>query len=321
GAPGPPANAAAGGSHSDVINVGPGDDVHAGRAGKKLLTYDNVGKVSGLVQTESLDWVAHRSDPDVDGLYREVVGDEFVVRSVSNETWKHTLATRGDLIRAALGLGEPFTPLGWSVSADWEYMLFNVRSERVWRHSVRGTYLVYNTRERTMAPLTGTDNSNVQRVEWAGTGHRLQFVRDNNLFVTDMMHEIQVTEDGSDSVFNGLADWVYEEEVLSSAAASLWSPDGNAVAYLRMDDSQIPAYRYQLYHPENRTAVYTEDIRLHYPKPGYANPRVSLHVFRPAFGGDAATKASANPDTDYRPQEIRFEAPFDQADMIITNVA
>ncbi|KAJ2771720.1 Dpp4p, partial [Coemansia nantahalensis] len=132
-----------------------------------------------------------------------------------------------------------------------------------------------------------------------------------------------VTEDGSDSVFNAIADWVYEEEVLGSAAAGLWSPDGNAVAYLRMDDSQVPVYQYPLYHPENRSAVYTEDIRLHYPKPGYANPRVTLHVYRPDFGGAAAaaTKASANPDTDHRPQQITFEAPFDAADMVITNVA
>ncbi|KAJ1728246.1 Dpp4p [Coemansia biformis] len=321
-------NAAAGGGvHGDAISGSAhGDEVPADRTGKKLLTYDNVGGVNGLVQTRSLDWLAHPSDPSIDGLYREVDGNEFVVRSVANATWQHTLATRADLIKASLALGTPFTPLGWSVSADWEYMLFNVRSERVWRHSVRGTYLLYNIHERTMIPLTGTGNDNVQRIEWAPSGHRLQFVRDNNLFVTDMMHEIQITEDGSDSVFNGLADWVYEEEVLGSAASSLWSPDGNAVAYLRIDDSQVPVFQYELYHPENRSAVYPEDIRLHYPKPGAANPRVSLFVYRPAFGRTAldlgpATKASDSPDTDFRPQQITFEAPFDPADMIITNVA
>ncbi|KAJ2777396.1 Dpp4p [Coemansia javaensis] len=293
----------------------------AERTGRRLLTYDNVGKVGGVVQTRSLDWVAHPSDPSVDGLYREAAGDAFVVRKADNASWIYTLATRANLAAAAAALGEEFAPLGWSVSADWEYMLFNVRSQRVWRHSVRGTYLVYSTQARTMAPLTAAGNDRVQRVEWAPTGHRLQFVRDNNLFVTDMAHEVQITEDGSDNVFNGVADWVYEEEVLGSGASSIWSPDGNAVAYLRLDDSPVPVFQYELFHPENRSAAYPDAIRLHYPKAGHDNPRVSLLVCRPGFGAGPASKASNNPDTDLHPQPITFDSPFDPADTLITNVA
>ncbi|KAJ2844910.1 Dpp4p, partial [Coemansia erecta] len=202
-------------------------------------------------------------------------------------------------------------------------MLFNVHVEKVWRHSVKGTYLVYNTREKTMIPLTGTGNERVQRVEWAAAGHNALFVRDNNLFVSNMMHEIQITEDGSASVFNGIADWVYEEEVLGSGASSWWAPDGRALAYLRMDDSSVPEFQYELFHPENRSALYPDSIRLHYPKAGATNPRVSLHVFRPDFGGAdaaAATKASDNPNTDFHPQQVTFDDPFSADDILVTSV-
>ncbi|KAI8320286.1 hypothetical protein GQ54DRAFT_291529 [Martensiomyces pterosporus] len=195
----------------------------------------------------------------------------------------------------------------WSVSADWKYILFNVHSEHVWRHSVKGTYFLYNTKERTMVPLTDKGNSRIQRVEWAPTGHRLLFVRDNDLYVTDMMHEIRVTEDGSDDVFNGIADWVYEEEVLGSGASSWWSPDGDALAYLRLDDSKVPMYQYELFHPANRSIIYPDNIRLHYPKPGAANPLVSLH-------------ASDNSDTDYHPHTISFDRPFSADDVLVTSV-
>jgi dipeptidyl aminopeptidase len=61
--------------------------------------------------------------------------------------------------------------------------------------------------------------------EWSPTSHSVAFVYKNNLFVvpsenlnglespTDAPDVIQVTDDGSDTVFNGVPDWVYEEEV------------------------------------------------------------------------------------------------------------
>ncbi|KAJ1844212.1 Dpp4p, partial [Coemansia sp. RSA 2708] len=312
----------AGGDGPEPANSAPAATPSAkepeGRSGKKLLTYNNVGSVNGLVQTRSLGWIA---DPAgrLDGLFREAAGDKFAIHKVDNTTWGHLLATRGEVEAAAAAAGIEFTPLDWSVSADWEYVLFKVHSERVWRHSERGTYAVYSTHERTLTPLTHTDNNRVQRAEWAPAGHRLQFVRDNNLFVTDMQHEIQVTDDGSESVFNGVADWVYEEEVLGAAASSLWAPDGSALAFLRLDDAPVPVMQYQLFHPENRSAVYPEDIRLHYPKAGAANPHVTLLIYRPDFAGGA--RASDNSDTTFHAQPVVFDAPFAADDMLITNVA
>ncbi|KAJ1868652.1 Dpp4p [Coemansia sp. RSA 990] len=296
----------------------PSNNEPAGRSRKKLLTYDSVGLVNGQVQTKTLDWIKHPSE-DIDGLFREAVDDMFVVHKIDNKTWEHRLATHSDLDAAARALGVEFTPLAWSLSADWEFMLFKIQSQRVWRHSERGTYMIYNIRERTLAPLTQTDNDRVQRVDWAPVGHRLQFVRDNNLFVTDTQHEIQVTDDGSQSVFNGVADWVYEEEVLGSAASSLWSPDGNAVAFMRLDDTPVPVFQYELFHPENRSVVYPDTISLHYPKAGAPNPLVSLYIYRPDFGV-SAPRASDNPDTAFHPQLVSFDAPFAPEDFLITNV-
>ncbi|KAJ2879532.1 Dpp4p, partial [Coemansia aciculifera] len=275
--------------------------------------------------TKSLNWVAHPSDSGVDGLYRDIRSGFFAIHKVDNSTWEHKLAEYNDVERSAQGLMGKFAPQSWSVSADWEYLLFNVHSERVWRHSVKGTYFLYNVKEKTMIPLTSTRNNKIQRVEWAPTGHQMLFVRDNNLFVTDMMHEIQVTEDGSDEVFNGLADWVYEEEVLGSGASSWWSPDGKALAYLRLDDSKVPVFQYELFHPDNSSAIYPTDIRLHYPKPGANNPLVTLLVYQIGLGRDsgqtkAISKASDNSDTDYHPHPIAFEKLFGADDTIITSV-
>ncbi|KAJ2592420.1 Dpp4p [Coemansia sp. RSA 1722] len=293
-----------------------------GRSRKKLLTYDNVSSVSSLVETKALEWIAHPTDSSIDGLYRELRGGVFTVLKADNDTWEQPLASLDDVLKAAQGLYSPFVPLSWSVSADWEYLLFNVHSERVWRHSVRGTYFLYNRHEHTMIPLTSDGNDRVQRVEWAPAGHRLLFVRDNDLFVSDMMHEIQVTDDGSDSVFNGLADWVYEEEVLGSGASSWWAPDGQALAFLRLDDAPVPTFEYQLYHPDNRSQAYPTDIRLHYPKAGAANPRATLYVYQPGFDvGPPASRASDNSDTAFHVHEVLLDGAFAPEDTVVASVA
>ncbi|KAI9500265.1 Dpp4p [Coemansia spiralis] len=315
---------------SDIVppttSVGSDEPLPSGRARKKLLTYDNVHLLSSMVDTTSLDWIAHPTDPSIDGLYRTVRNEAFTILKVDNATWTHKLADNADVIKAASGLVDRFSPRSWSVSADWEYMLFNVHIEKVWRHSIKGTYLLYNIKEQTMIPLTSKGNDKIQRVEWAPTGHHILFVRDNNLFVSDMMHEIQVTDDGNENVFNGIADWVYEEEVLGTGTSSWWSPDGSMLAYLRLDDASVPVYQYQLFHPDNSSVIYPDDILLHYPKPGADNPRVSLYVYRPGFGKIASetkpvSKANDNPDTDFHPHKITFESPFDPKNTIITNVA
>src|SRR5438552_19058514 len=66
------------------------------------------------------------------------------------------------------------------------------------------------------------------------------FVRDNNLYVTDLATgtETALTTDGGENVINGTSDWVYEEE-LDLRDAFRWSPDGRRIAFWRLDQTAI----------------------------------------------------------------------------------
>ena len=66
---------------------------------------------------------------------------------------------------------------------------------------------------------------------------------------------VRITTDGSDVVFNGVPDWVYEEEVVETDSTTWWSPDGQTIAYLRMNESEVKDYRLQFYNPS--TDAYT----------------------------------------------------------------
>jgi len=96
------------------------------------------------------------------------------------------------------------------------------------------------------------------------------------------MQPIRVTNSGNASLFHGVPDWVYEEEVLTSDYALWWSPDSSKVAFLTLDETSVPEFSFPIYNPtEDNDAVvpYTHDVVMRYPKPGYPNPLVSVHIF------------------------------------------
>jgi len=110
-------------------------------------------------------------------------------------------------------------------------------------------------------------------------GKCLAYTRDNDLFVLEIETglERQLTDDGSETVYNGWASWVYYEEILGRAsryAAFWWSPNSEMIAFLRFDDSPVPTfplYRADGVHGELETA--------HYPKAGDPNPYVKLGIY------------------------------------------
>ena len=74
------------------------------------------------------------------------------------------------------------------------------------------------------------------------------------------------------SVWNGEADWVYQEE-LDVRSNYFWAPDARHIAYLQMDESAVPEY--PIVDWLSREARID---RQRYPKAGEANPSVRIGV-------------------------------------------
>ena len=77
-------------------------------------------------------------------------------------------------------------------------------------------------------------------------GRTVSFVRGGNLFVVgaDGRGERALTSDGGPDVLNGKLDWVYQEEVYGRGkyGAHWWSPDSRSLAFLRLDEKDVPRY-------------------------------------------------------------------------------
>lgn len=77
-------------------------------------------------------------------------------------------------------------------------------------------------------------------------------------------------------IFNGVADWLYEEEILADYQAYQVSPDGQMLAYMSFNDSRVTLMPFTVYGPSDLVIPKVQQIR--YPKAGQVNPTVSVHV-------------------------------------------
>lgn len=106
------------------------------------------------------------------------------------------------------------------------------------------------------------------------------FVRDNDLYALELVSgkEIRFTNDGSSTILNGFASWVYYEEILkrnSDYRAFWWSPDSRFLAFYRFDDSRVPVF--PLF---NNIGQHGQQVLTHYPKAGDPNPKVKLGIIQ-----------------------------------------
>jgi dipeptidyl-peptidase-4 len=155
-------------------------------------------------------------------------------------------------------------------SPDYSRLIYNSRND----------LHLYLPKTGQLRQLTATP-SEEQNPRFSPDTKRLAYTRDNDLYVLDLDSglEHQITADGSQTVYNGWASWVYYEEILgrsSRYAAFWWSPDSLKIAFLRFDDNPVPKF-YLI----RSSGAHGELETQRYPKPGDPNPRVKLGIATP----------------------------------------
>lgn len=128
-------------------------------------------------------------------------------------------------------------------------------------------------------------------------GELVTYTAANDLFTIaiDDGRITRLTEDGSDSVFNGCLDWVYEEELAmrSEQPGYSWSPDGKWIVYMKLDNTDVNKVPIIDYSSTPPIVDYTR-----YPHTGSMNPKVSLHTIS-MQGNYAAREIQLPGETEY----------------------
>ncbi|RKO96343.1 hypothetical protein CAUPRSCDRAFT_11966, partial [Caulochytrium protostelioides] len=214
--------------------------------------------------------------------------------------------TLADPSKLKLPSGDALSYMKFTVSPDERRIVFSTDFESGWRHSFFVNYFVLDreTNALTALPQSKPDKvidgelgaGKTSLLQFGPTGNTVAWVRDNDLYVTvDAAHggaEIRVTRDGSKNMINGIADWVYEEEILASHTALWFSPDARHIAYLKFNETDVPVYRLQKFMQSDNN--YPVDLTVKYPKSGAPNPVVALWVATPGTGGAQADRAKTD---------------------------
>ncbi|MFN0141745.1 MAG: S9 family peptidase [Pyrinomonadaceae bacterium] len=135
----------------------------------------------------------------------------------------------------------------------------------------------YDIGKRDLKRLTNNKDEE-KEADLSPDGRLASFVRGNNLFVVDLANarEKQLTRDGREgdkAIYNGYLDWIYEEELYGRGTRRgyWWSPDSRFIAFLRLDEANVPKFVLANDIPNDQT-IETE----HYPQAGDPNPTVKL---------------------------------------------
>ena len=79
----------------------------------------------------------------------------------------------------------------------------------------KGSFYLYDVETRDLKSI-GHNASKAKNITLSPDEKKIAFTRNHNLYIIDMENglEEQLTQDGSETVYNGYASWVYFEEIL-----------------------------------------------------------------------------------------------------------
>jgi dipeptidyl-peptidase-4 len=192
-----------------------------------------------------------------------------------------TLITNEELTAASNNTISMKTINTYSFDNDENQLLIATRLENIYRRSTKAFYYIYHINSKTIRPLSDTTKGKQSFASFSNDGKKVAFVRNNNIFIADLDNnrEIPITTDGLDRhVINGMADWVYEEE-LDMAQAFTWSFDGTKLAWLRFDEQRVKEFSMTVW-----GNLYPEEYKFKYPKAGEDNSLVDVFIYDFATG-------------------------------------
>lgn len=228
-------------------------------------------------------WTYYKFHPQgIDELRSTSDGERYTTLSLINGAQTivaHSYAT-GDSVGTLLTAdqlekaGNSIQIVDYALGKGEKNILLSTAIEKIYRHSSIAKYYVWNRDNKTITPIMGEDK--VLYATFSPDGNSVAFIFKGNLYVKNLLDGklTQITNDGSDNVFNGVSDWVYEEEFVVTQAY-FWSPDSKSIAFYRFDDSKVPVYSMNEYHDSLYPTVYS----FRYPKAGTPNPTVDIKIY------------------------------------------
>ncbi|MGH9598464.1 MAG: DPP IV N-terminal domain-containing protein [Terracidiphilus sp.] len=163
-----------------------------------------------------------------------------------------------------------------------------------------GQLWIYSLKNGTGVQVAFTGAYAGDDPKFSPDGTMISYIRSDGLTVMRLREPgtptTEVAPSTDAAILNGAVDWVYEEE-LDTRSNYFWSPDSKNLAFLQMNESQVPEYPIEDWIPTH-AKVYMQ----RYPQPGDPNPDVRVGVVSSKGGRVTWMKVPIQAGDDYIPR-------------------
>jgi hypothetical protein len=187
-------------------------------------------------------------------------------------------AFSGEAITNSTKFSQEYNSVGgqrYYVSPNEEFILYRNNYQKQWRHSFFADYYIWDIKtdaRLTDAEISKPAHKQAQFAGWSpnkeGTTKLVWVTNQKDIYYsigTDQFAATnQVTNDGGwclekhhllgveyplqtteKCMYNGVPEWNYEEEMVSSTNTIYWAPDGSHFTFVAFDVTDIPVLQYR----------------------------------------------------------------------------
>jgi len=173
---------------------------------------------------------------------------------------------------------------------DAKHLLFDTNG-RLW---------LYDLRNGTGLEIGASGQASGDDPKFSPNGESISFIRGHGLAVihlkTPGTPAIAVAAAPNETTLNGEVDWVYQEE-LDVRSNYFWAPDSKRLAFLQMNEADVPKYPLTDWIPTHATVA-----EQRYPSAGDPNPAVRVGVVSAQGGKTVWVKLPIVAGQDYIPR-------------------
>ncbi|KAH0539481.1 inactive dipeptidyl peptidase 10 [Cotesia glomerata] len=189
---------------------------------------------------------------------------------------------------------------GFQCSSNLRYVLFKHDVKPVFKHTFTALYTVYDVTNDHHTPLRlhaspRVQPTRLQYTAWLGNSTSLLMISDNNIFLRmspSAPEDKRLTDTGVPGIiYNGVPDWLYQEEVLPRPEALWPSPDGSLLLYASFNDTKVTSLEFPWFGNQMgqdgassspagivKKGSFPPSKSVRYPTPGSPNPEVCLWI-------------------------------------------
>ena len=261
--------------------------------GAKRLTVEDIYAHGPLIgqPPEGLTW-----SPDGKQL-TYLDGGELIELDLATAQ-SHVLVSRSKLASLTGAAGsetdrdhrERYKMASYLWAPDSKHLLFD-SSGRLWLYDL-------GTGTGIQVGFTGTASGD--NPQFSPNGEMVSFIRDHGLSILHLKNggsdAVPIAPRPNQNTLNGEVDWVYAEE-LDVRSNYFWAPDSKALAYLQMNETEVPEYPITDWIP-----THAQTAMQRYPQPGDPNPEVRVGVVKVEGGKTVWMKLPIHPGQDYIPR-------------------